>query len=53
MLRNKGARDRDMVGRVTRGVLVIGLFALAGCAATYQNHGYMPPEEDLEQIVVG
>ena len=27
--------------------------ALAACTATYRNHGYIPPEEDLAQIVVG
>ncbi|MFK7764913.1 MAG: outer membrane protein assembly factor BamE [Roseobacter sp.] len=27
--------------------------ALAACSATYRNHGYVPPQEDLEQIVVG
>ncbi len=32
---------------------VVGLMALSACAATYQNHGYIPPEEDLEQIAVG
>ncbi len=32
---------------------VLGLFALAACSATYQNHGYIPPEEDLQQLVVG
>lgn len=27
--------------------------ALAGCTALYQNHGYVPPEEDLQQLVPG
>ena len=27
--------------------------ALSACTATYRNHGYIPPEEDLAQIVVG
>lgn len=26
---------------------------LAACTATYRNHGYVPPEEDLAQVVVG
>ncbi len=33
-----------------------GFAALAltmSCAPTFQNHGYIPPAEDLEQIVVG
>lgn len=27
--------------------------ALSACAAQYINHGYIPPAEDLDQIVVG
>lgn len=27
--------------------------ALGGCAAQFQNHGYIPPQEDLDQIIVG
>lgn len=27
--------------------------ALAACTPQFDNHGYFPPEEDLEQIVVG
>lgn len=27
--------------------------ALAGCSPTFRNHGYIPPEEDLQEIVVG
>lgn len=26
---------------------------LTACSATYQNHGYVPPPEDLNQLVVG
>ncbi|MEO0634469.1 MAG: outer membrane protein assembly factor BamE [Pseudomonadota bacterium] len=26
---------------------------LAGCSATFRNHGYIPPEEDLQELVVG
>lgn len=26
---------------------------LSGCAATYQNHGYVPLQDDVDQIVVG
>lgn len=32
---------------------LVGLVALAGCSATYQNHGYVPPEEDLMQLAPG
>lgn len=27
--------------------------ALAACQATYQNHGYVPPDDLLSQVVVG
>ena len=30
--------------------LVLGLSA---CAASYRNHGYIPPQELLDEIVVG
>lgn len=38
-----------------RRLVVIGALAglLAGCTAQYRNHGYLPPEEDLQQIVPG
>jgi outer membrane protein assembly factor BamE (lipoprotein component of BamABCDE complex) len=29
------------------------MMVLAACAATFQNHGYTPSEEDLSAIVVG
>ncbi|MEE4188985.1 MAG: outer membrane protein assembly factor BamE [Roseobacter sp.] len=34
-------------------VFVVLLAGLAACGPTYQNHGYVPPQEDLDQIVVG
>ena len=39
--------------RVLRILAVCGLAVLAACASTYQNHGYVPPETDLEKLVVG
>lgn len=32
------------------GALFLGL---AACSPTYRNYGYVPPQEDLDQIVVG
>lgn len=32
--------------------LALGL-VLAGCAAQYRNHGYIPPQEDLSSVTVG
>jgi len=26
---------------------------LSGCAAQYSNHGYIPPQEDLDQVAIG
>lgn len=33
--------------------LLMTAMILAGCAPTYRNHGYIPPEEDLQEIAVG
>jgi outer membrane protein assembly factor BamE (lipoprotein component of BamABCDE complex) len=40
---------------VLRRVLLVAAVAggLSGCAAQFSNHGYIPPEEDLDGIVVG
>ncbi len=45
-----------MIGIIkrTRGAIVaLGFVALTACSATYQNHGYVPLEDDLQQLVVG
>ncbi|NRB18438.1 MAG: outer membrane protein assembly factor BamE [Rhodobacteraceae bacterium] len=34
-------------------VLVGAGVAMAGCTAQYRNHGYVPTEEDLAEVVVG
>lgn len=39
--------------RMLRILALFGLVAASGCAATYQNHGYVPPESDLENLIVG
>jgi len=39
--------------RLLRLLALCGIIALAGCGASYQNHGYVPPESDLENLVVG
>ncbi|MEO9822348.1 MAG: outer membrane protein assembly factor BamE [Paracoccaceae bacterium] len=33
--------------------LVSGILALSACSPIYTNHGYIPPEENLTEIVVG
>lgn len=35
------------------GAVVVLAGALAGCSATYQNHGFVPEEEELETILPG
>ncbi len=37
-----------------RAILAAGaLCFMAACSATFNNHGYVPPDEDLQQLVVG
>lgn len=38
---------------VRRGTTALAVALLAACTALYQNHGYIPREADLEQVVVG
>lgn len=42
-----------MPGLARWGAMTLMCLSLAACAAQYRNHGYVPPSEDLEQIVVG
>ncbi|MDQ2088443.1 outer membrane protein assembly factor BamE [Marimonas arenosa] len=35
------------------GLAVLVLCAVSACAAVYRNHGYVPSEEELAEIVVG
>ncbi|GAA4227987.1 outer membrane protein assembly factor BamE [Sagittula sp. NFXS13] len=34
-------------------LVAVACVGLAGCETSYRNHGYVPPEEDLQQIVPG
>ena len=38
---------------VRTGVLIVGIAALAGCTTLESNHGYVPEDGLLEEIVVG
>lgn len=31
----------------------VAVLGLAACAPVYRNHGFVPPDEDLAQVVVG
>ncbi|MCK0139113.1 outer membrane protein assembly factor BamE [Aliiroseovarius sp. F47248L] len=46
-LRQMGRNMGKMVGAM----LLLAL--VTGCSATYRNHGYMPPKEDVDLIEVG
>ena len=35
------------------GIAVLGVAALTACTPIHRSHGWVPPEEDLEQILVG
>ncbi|MBC7132825.1 MAG: outer membrane protein assembly factor BamE [Roseovarius sp.] len=36
-----------------RSLVFCALLGVASCAPTYRNHGYIPPEEDLANLIVG
>jgi len=42
-----------MRNRLARVLAVFCLAAVAACSAQYQNHGYVPPAEDLDKLVIG
>ncbi|KUF11775.1 outer membrane protein assembly factor BamE [Pseudoponticoccus marisrubri] len=44
---------RGIVAKAKLGIVLLSLAGLAACTAQYRNHGYVPPEEDLQQIVPG
>ena len=40
------------VGRTRLSALVL-VFAVAACSATFENHGYVPTDRELEEVIVG
>jgi len=45
---------KDYAARIARLLVICGLaLTLAACVERIRAHGYVPPEEDLEQITVG
>lgn len=47
-------RMTSWIGGATRGaVMVLGALALTACVAQNRNHGYVPSDDSLAQIVVG
>ncbi|MFK7744166.1 MAG: outer membrane protein assembly factor BamE [Roseobacter sp.] len=43
--------DPRRVGRAA--LFVVCIATLTACSPTFRNYGYVPPQEDLEQVVVG
>ncbi len=39
--------------RVFQAAILVGFLALSACSPQYQNHGYVPVDEELDQIKVG
>ncbi|WP_418592179.1 outer membrane protein assembly factor BamE [Ponticoccus sp. (in: a-proteobacteria)] len=40
-------------GRARLAAATVMVVALGACSASYRTHGYMPPEDELQQIVPG
>ena len=38
---------------LARFVTLAVVITTAGCTPTYRNHGYIPPEEELQKLAVG
>lgn len=41
------------IKHVKSGAFGLFVLAIAGCAATFENHGYTPTDRELEEIIVG
>ena len=41
---------RNKISAALAAVMLMGLVA---CAENFRNHGYLPSEKDLEQVVIG
>lgn len=39
--------------RAAMALALVATLAITGCTAIYRNHGYVPTEHDLSQVVVG
>ncbi len=42
-----------LVEHIRIGAFGLLILAVGACAATFENHGYVPTDADLEQIIVG
>lgn len=41
------------LGQVSRVAVVTAMLMLGACTATFQNHGYVPEQELLDELVIG
>lgn len=54
MVNTFGMAGRDAIGRALRLMMAaLVLIGLAACAPTYENHGYVPTDDELSFIKVG
>ena len=42
-----------MTGKLRLGIAMMAVVATSACVASYRNHGYIPTQEELDEIVVG
>jgi outer membrane protein assembly factor BamE (lipoprotein component of BamABCDE complex) len=40
-------------GRLRLGIAIMAMLSTSACVASYRNHGYIPPQDQLDEIVVG
>lgn len=43
----------NVVGYMRKAAFGLLVLAVGACAATFENHGYVPTDGDLEQVIVG
>ncbi len=46
-------KDRHVIRTLFAATILGAGLTLGACAPQYQNHGYIPPQEDLDKITVG
>lgn len=42
-----------ITSKLRLGIAIVAVVATAACSSTFRNHGYVPSEEELAEIVVG
>ena len=48
-----GKQKRWACGSATRGLVLVGAFAVTSCTAEFRNHGYAPSDAQLSEVLVG